>query len=72
VVEVWFLPLYDDNPTARTAVFTSLLIALCAGTFLWELGQSENTVLYSYGMIPAELFSYWHPGSIHEFVPPWA
>jgi Rhomboid family len=69
---VWFVPLYDDNPIARTAVLTSLLIALCGGAFLWELGQGGTTILYGYGMIPAELFGYWHPGSVHQAVPAWA
>ena len=69
---MWFVPLYDDNPIARTAVLTSLLIALCGGAFLWELGQGGTTIFFGYGMIPAELFGSWHPGSIHEAVPAWA
>jgi hypothetical protein len=56
VVAVWFVPLYDDNPIARTAVLTSLLIALYGGAFLWELGQGGTTILHGYGIIPAELF----------------
>jgi membrane associated rhomboid family serine protease len=43
-----------------------------AAAFLWELGQGGTTILYGYGMIPAELFGHWHPGSIHQAVPAWA
>ena len=61
---IFALPLYDDNPTSRDPVVTYLLIGLCVGAFLWQLGQqNESAVLYSYGMIPARLFGLWHPGN---------
>jgi len=52
----FFLPLYDDNPTARMPVVTYALIGLCAGVFLWQLGQNAEAVAYRYGMIPAVVF----------------
>jgi membrane associated rhomboid family serine protease len=69
---MWFLPLSDDNPIARTAAVTPFLIALCAGAFMWQLGQQPIAVFYSYGMTPAELFGYWHPGPLYQVVPVWA
>ena len=69
---IFALPLYDDNPTAREPVATYLLIGLCVGAFLWQLGHNERAVLYGYGMIPAELFGLWHPPRAYQIVPPWA
>jgi len=68
---IFAVPLYDDNPTARTPVITFYLIGLCAGAFLWELGHNGRAILYSYGMIPAELFGLWHPPRAYQVVPPW-
>jgi membrane associated rhomboid family serine protease len=69
---IFAVPLYDDNPTAREPVATYLLIGLCVGAFLWQLGHNERAVLYGYGMIPAELFGLWHPPRVYQVVPPWA
>jgi membrane associated rhomboid family serine protease len=65
-------PLYDDNPTARDPIVTYLLIGLCVGAFLWQLGQNESAVLYTYGMVPARLFGLWHPPRAYQVVPAWA
>jgi rhomboid family protein len=69
---IFAVPLYDDNPTARAPILTYLLIGLCVGAFLWQLGHNERVVLYTYGMIPAELFGLWRPPRIYQVVPPWA
>jgi membrane associated rhomboid family serine protease len=69
---IFALPLYDDNPTAREPVVTYSLIGLCIGAFLWQLGQPERAVLYSYGMIPAELFGFWHPPRAYQGIPAWS
>jgi len=69
---IFAVPLYDDNPTVREPVVTYLLIGLCVGAFLWQLGHNERAVLYGYGMIPAELFGLWHPPRTYQIVPPWA
>jgi len=69
---IFALPLYDDNPTTRDPIVTYLLIGLCVGAFLWQLGQQhESAVLYEYGMIPARLFGLWHLQRIYEVVPAW-
>jgi membrane associated rhomboid family serine protease len=69
---IFALPLYDENPTRREPVVTYLLIGLCIGAFLWQLGQHERAVLYSYGMIPAELFGLWHPPRAYQAIPAWS
>jgi membrane associated rhomboid family serine protease len=69
---IFAVPLYDDNPTARPPVVTYFLIGLCTGAFLWQLGHSERVILYSYGMIPAELFGLWRPPRAYQVLPPWA
>jgi membrane associated rhomboid family serine protease len=68
----FFLPLYDDNPIGRTPVVTYGLIGLCVIVFLWQLGQSADTVAYSYGMIPAVLFGTKELPPDLAVVPPWA
>jgi len=68
---IFAVPLYDDNPTARDPIVTYLLIGLCVGAFLWQLGQNERAVLYGYGMIPAELFGLWYPPRAYQVVSPW-
>jgi|SRR5438094_155699 len=68
---IFALPLYDDNPSAREPVVTYVLIGLCVGAFLWQLGQDERAVLYSFGMIPAELFGLWHPPQVYQVIPAW-
>jgi membrane associated rhomboid family serine protease len=69
---IFAIPLSDDNPTARAPVVTCLLIGLCTGAFLWELGHSQRVVSHSYGMIPAELFGLWRPPRMFQVLPPWA
>ncbi len=68
----FFLPLYDDNPTARTPFVTYALIGLCCLVFLWQLGQNADAVAYRYGMIPAVLFGTAHLPAQLVAVPPWA
>src|SRR4029077_16022788 len=50
---LFFLPLYDDNPTVRVPYVTYALIALCVAIFLWQLGQAADTAPAPYGVIPA-------------------
>jgi membrane associated rhomboid family serine protease len=69
---IFAVPLYDDNPAVRAPLATHLLIGLCIGAFLWELGQNQRLVDYSYGMIPAELFGFWQPPRLYRVLPPWA
>ena len=69
---IFAVPLCDDNPTRREPLVNYLLIGLCIGAFLWQLGQNERAILYGYGMIPAELFGLWHPPRAYQVVPAWA
>jgi membrane associated rhomboid family serine protease len=69
---IFALPLYDDNPIRRTPVVTYVLIGMCIGAFLWELGQHQDVVAYQYGMIPAVLFGYVELPRALQPIPPWA
>jgi membrane associated rhomboid family serine protease len=69
---IFAVPLSDDNPTASAPIFTYLLIGACSGAFFWQLGHNERVILYSYGMIPAELFGLWHPPRSYQVLAPWA
>lgn len=72
---MFFLPLYDDNPTRRVPVITIALIALCALVFLWQrsLGwRAGDLALFAYGMIPAVLFGHADLPSALAVVPSWA
>ena len=53
---MFFLPLFDDNPTGRVPVMTWSIMVLCVAVFLFQLGldaESERRFLFSYGAIPA-------------------
>jgi membrane associated rhomboid family serine protease len=67
---LFFLPLYDDNPTGRVPYVTYGLIGLCAAVFLWQLGQDDDVVA-AYGMIPAVLFGSASLAPAVAAIPPW-
>ena len=69
---IFAVPLYDDNPTRRPPVVTCLLIGLCIGAFLWELGQNQHQILFGLGMIAAVLFGSAHLAPYLRMVPPLA
>jgi len=69
---IFALPLYDDNPVRRVPVVNHLLIGLCIGAFLWQLGHDQHRVLYGYGMIPAVLFGSAHLAPYLRVLPAWA
>ena len=53
---MFFLPLFDDNPTGRVPIVTWILIAICIAVFLFQLGlddRGERIFIFSYGAIPA-------------------
>ncbi len=68
---VFALPLYDDNPTVRAPIVTCCLIGLCVGAFLWQLGNNQHQVIFSYGMIPAVLFGSAHLAPALHVLPAW-
>ena len=69
---IFALPLYDDNPVRETPVVTYVLIGMCIGAFLWELGHNADVVTFQYGMIPAVVFGYAELPARLAAIPPWA
>jgi rhomboid family protein len=69
---IFAVPISDDNPTISAPVLTYLVIGTCIGVFLWQLGHNERIILYTYGMIPAELFGLWRPPRTYQVLTPWA
>ena len=69
---IFAVPLYDDNPAGCASVVNYVLIGLCIGAFLWELGQNEHQITFGLGMIPAVLFGSAHLAPHLRVVPPWA
>src|SRR5215468_2945592 len=67
---IFAVPISDDNPTLSAPILTFALIGVCVGAFLWQLGHDERVILYSYGMVPAELFGLWHPPRSYQVLPP--
>jgi len=54
------IPLHDDNPTSRRPVVTVALIATCVLVYFWQVSlppQQAQAVVYSYGFVPALLFT---------------
>ena len=72
---MFFIPLYDDNPTRRLPVVTMALIALCILVFGWQMSlgpRAGDLAVYSYGVIPAVLFGYAELPDQLQAVPAWA
>lgn len=72
---MFFIPLYDDNPTRRTPVVTIALIALCIMVYGWQVSLGERAgdlAVYAYGVVPAVLFGYAELPAPLQVVPPWA
>ena len=71
---MFFIPLYDDNPTRRTPVVTIALIALCVLAYGWQVSlgpRGEELAVYSFGVVPAVLFGYAELPVPLQVVPPW-
>ena len=69
---IFALPLYDDNPIERLPLVTYILIGMCIGAFLWQLGQDPEVVAYQFGMVPAVLFGYRELPPALAIIPPLA
>lgn len=57
---MFFLPLFDDNPTKSRPLISWLIIAICVFIFLYQTGLSplaERGFIIQNGVIPARLFS---------------
>ena len=56
---MFFLPLFDNNPTGRMPVISWLILAICILVFFWQTGLSaaaEYELFIGYGVVPALLF----------------
>ena len=52
---MFFIPLFDDNPTGRWPLVTWMLVAICIAIFLYQVAMPERQQLalwLSYGAIP--------------------
>lgn len=67
-------PLHDDIPTQIRPFVTIGLIVICVLVFFWQLslGEAEQYVIYSLGVIPAVLLSVQELPPELILVPPWA
>ena len=55
---MFFLPLFDNNPTSRTPIISYLILIGCVSVFLWQLGLSgyeERKAFMQLGIIPSVL-----------------
>ncbi len=66
---MWFLPLYDENPSFRKPFLTYAIMALClAWYFGYQISQPPQAVL-EYGFIPARLFAGYDPSFEYGVTP---
>ncbi len=53
---MFFVPLFDDNPSRRTPWVAWIIIAACVLVFMWQQSlppQAERLAFFQYGFIPA-------------------
>ena len=72
---MFFLPLFDNNPTLTRPLITWMIIALCICGFIWQESLDFNAahnIVYQLGFIPAVFFT---PASLPadmSLVPTWS
>ena len=72
---MFFLPLFDNNPTLTRPLITWMIIALCICGFIWQESLDFNAahnIVYQLGFVPAVFFT---PASLPEdmsLVPTWS
>ena len=57
---MFFLPLFDDNPTKSRPIVSWVIIGLCVLIYMWQTSLHPQLAQYfiiSYGVVPARLFS---------------
>ncbi len=70
---MFFLPLYDDNPTRSPAYLTWLIIMLCVSVHLWQMGLSpteDRLISLQYGVVPALFFGVDSLPPEYQAIPP--
>ncbi|HCD64169.1 MAG: rhomboid family intramembrane serine protease [Candidatus Puniceispirillaceae bacterium] len=71
---MFFLPLFDNNPTGRMPVISWLILAICILVFFWQTGLSaaaEYELFIGYGVVPALLFGHQSLPNEVAAVSPW-
>ena len=71
---MFFLPLFDNNPTGRMPVISWLILAICVTVFFWQTGLSaaaEYELFIGYGVVPALLFGHQTLPNEVAAVSPW-
>ena len=72
---MFFLPLFDNNPTLTRPLITWMIIALCICGFIWQESLDFNAahnIVYQLGFVPAVFFT---PASLPadmSLVPTWS
>ncbi|MEQ8735607.1 MAG: rhomboid family intramembrane serine protease [Rhodospirillaceae bacterium] len=69
-----FFPIRDDNPHTKTPIVTWALIATCVAVFLWQkslTGNADDIAVFSFGLIPADLFGTAEISPIISPLPAW-
>ena len=72
---MFFLPLFDNNPTVARPFVTWTIMALCLSGFIWQESLDYLTarnIVYQLGFIPAVFFT---PANLPEnmtLVPEWS
>ena len=57
---MFFLPLFDDNPTKNSPIISWAIIGICVVIFMWQTGLQphlEYDFILKNGVVPARLFS---------------
>ena len=71
---MFFLPLFDDNPTRRPPLLCWCIIAICVCVFLWQQSLPyglAQTPIYQLGFIPGRFFGYGELPPQLAVVPSW-
>ena len=72
---MFFLPLFDNNPTLARPFVTWMIMALCVSGFIWQESldyRTAHNIVYQLGFIPAVFF---HLANLPEnmtLVPEWS
>ena len=72
---MFFLPLFDNNPTVARPFVTWIIMALCVSGFIWQESldyRTAHNIVYQLGFIPAVFFT---PANLPEnmtLVPEWS
>lgn len=72
---MFFLPLFDNNPTETRPLMTWTIIALCLSGFIWQESLAHfaaHNLLYQLGFIPAVFFTQADLPENMVLVPQWS